>query len=129
TQIGDVLGITKQGAQKRFAAPAADPVAGGPLNFSPDAQAVWTQAVAEARALGHRYVGTEHLLLALFSERAGLAASCLGRLSVSRERVAQQVLERVGRGDSPPTTSLALTPRTKRVLEHARRESLRLGHR
>jgi Clp amino terminal domain, pathogenicity island component len=129
SEIGDVLGITKQGAQKRFAASAAAPVEPWPAGFGADAQAVFAQAVDEARALGHRYVGTEHLLLGLFSDRAGLAQSCLTRLSLSRERVHERVIERIGRGQNPPESSLGITPRTKRVFEHARGESRRLGHR
>jgi Clp amino terminal domain, pathogenicity island component len=129
TEIGEVLGITKQGAQKRFAAPAAAAPEPWPAGFGADAQAVFAEAVDEARALGHRYVGTEHLLLGLFSDRAGLAKSCLTRLSMSRESVRAQVIERIGRGDHPAEGSLGITPRTKRVFEHARRESRRLGHR
>jgi ATP-dependent Clp protease ATP-binding subunit ClpC len=74
-------------------------------------------------------VGTEHLLLALFSERAGFAASCLARLSMSHERVSERVIERIGRGESPRDSTLGITPRAKRVFENARRESRRLGHR
>ena len=128
-EIGDVLGISKQGAQKRFAAPAAAPLEPWPAGFGPDAQAVSAHAVEQARALGHRYVGTEHLLLALFSGRAGLAASCLARLAISRKRVEERVIELIGRGDAPPDSSLGMTPRTKRVFEAARRQSRRLGHR
>src|SRR4051794_7641982 len=129
TEIGAGLRITKQGAQKRFAAPAAAPIEPWPAGFGADAQAVFAHAVDEARVLGHRYVGTEHLLLALFSERAGLAASCLARLSISRERVEERVLELIGRGENTPDTTLGIAPRTKRVFEQARRESRRLGHR
>src|SRR3954453_21183661 len=130
TEIGDVLGISKQGAQKRFAAAAAAaPVEPWPAGFGPDGQAVFARGAEEARALGHRYVGTEHLLLALFCDRAGLAASCLARLRISREQAEHQVLERIGRGENPPVTTLGITPRTKRVFEHARREARRLGHR
>src|SRR5919199_1296531 len=129
TEIGEVLGISKQGAQKRFAATASAAVEPWPAGFDPDAQAVVGHAVEEARRLGHRYVGTEHLLLALFSERAGLAASCLARQSVSREAVRARVVELIGRGENPPDGPLGMTPRRKGVLEHARREARRLGHR
>jgi hypothetical protein len=128
TEIGEVLGVTKQGAQQRFAAPAA-PVEPWPAGFGADAQAVFAHAVDEASRLGHRYVGTEHLLLALCCERAGLAASCLARLSISREGVEARVLEFIGRGENPPDSALGITPRTKRVFEQARRQSRRLGHR
>src|SRR3954453_18262346 len=62
TEIGYVLGISKKGAQQRFATPAATPLDPWPAGFSPDAQAVVAEAVNEARALGHRCVCTEHLL-------------------------------------------------------------------
>jgi ATP-dependent Clp protease ATP-binding subunit ClpC len=58
-----------------------------------------------------------------------LAASCLARLSITRERVEQRVVELIGRGDNAPTTSLGITPRTKRLFEHARRDARRLGRR
>src|SRR5919198_3221069 len=129
TEIGESLGITKQGAQQRFGPPAARPVEPWPAGFSEAAQAVVASAVDEARALGHRYLGTEHLLIALCAPAAGLAGSCLARLSVSREAVEGQVVDYIGRGANPPAGGLGATPRTKRVLEAARRESKRAGHR
>jgi ATP-dependent Clp protease ATP-binding subunit ClpC len=39
------------------------------------------------------------------------------------------VIEFIGRGNTPPDSTLGITPRTKRVFERARRESRRLGHR
>src|SRR4051794_24573669 len=58
SDIGNVLGISKQGAQKRFTPPSAAPAEPWPSGFSEGAQAVVAQAVEEARALGHRYLGT-----------------------------------------------------------------------
>ncbi len=129
TEIGAALGVSKQGAQQRFApapAPSAEP---WPAGFSAAGQAVVARAVAEARALGHRYVGTEHLLLGLLSSEAGLANRCLERLSFSRESVEARIVELVGRGENPPEGSLGMTPRTKRALEAARKEARRAGHR
>lgn len=40
------------------------------------------RAADEAERLGHRYIGTEHLLLALARERDGIAAGALGVLGV-----------------------------------------------
>lgn len=125
TDIGAVLGISKQGAQKRFTAP----VEPWPSGFSASAQAVVAQAVEEARALGHRYLGTEHLLLGLFSGQAGLAARCLTNLSLSHDRVQGRLIELIGRGENPPDGPLGVTPRTKRVFEATRREARRVGHR
>jgi hypothetical protein len=125
TDIGNVLGISKQGAQKRFT-PSVEP---WPSGFSAGAQAVVARAVEEARALGHRYLGTEHLLLALFSTEAGLAARCLTKLSLTRDAVLERVIELIGRGENPPDGALGVTPRSKRVFEATRREARRVGHR
>src|SRR3954447_3941380 len=125
-QIGAALGVTKQAAQQRF---VGRPVPSAPWpNLSEAGSAVMERAVDVARQLHHRYLGTEHVLLALASD-PGLAGSALGRLGVSPERVAEQVHRIVGPGHSDESATLGITPRTKRVLETARMEARRLGHR
>lgn len=120
SQIGGVLGVTKQAAQQRFVAPAPSAWPG----MSDGGAEVMRRAAQEARALRHRYLGTEHLLLALASDD-GLAGSALRRLGVSPAEVA----ERIGRGHSSETATLGVAARTKRVLEAAVKEARRLGHR
>ena len=87
-------------------------------------QAVY-DAQGEARALGHDYIGTEHLLLALASGQTG-AADALERLGLTPERCRERVLELVGRGEAEPSGRLPFTPSAKKVLELALREALRL---
>ena len=125
SQIGEALGVTKQAAQKRFVAPV--PVGEWP-GMSEAAANLLGRAVAEARALGHRYLGTEHLLLALAAEE-GLAGTALRRLGVSSQEVGEQIRRIIGTGHTGATATLGITPRTKRVLEAARKEARRLGHR
>src|SRR3954468_2548437 len=55
TEIGAVLGVTKQAAQQRFVAPGAS-------DFAAGARALLPVADRHARGFRHRYVGTEHLL-------------------------------------------------------------------
>jgi ATP-dependent Clp protease ATP-binding subunit ClpA len=50
--------------------------------FTPPAKRVIELAFAEARALNHYYIGTEHLLLGLVRERDGIAARVLTDLGV-----------------------------------------------
>jgi ATP-dependent Clp protease ATP-binding subunit ClpA len=129
TDIGDALGVSKQGAQQRFAPPVAAGAEPWPSGFSAAGQAAVAEAVEAARRLGHRYVGTEHLLLGLLSDEGGLAKRCLERLSLSRALVEAEVIDQIGRGENPPQGSLGMTPRTKRALEAARKEARRDGHR
>ena len=48
-------------------------------------------AYAEARQLGNAYIGTEHLLLGLLREEAGLAAKVLTEHGATLDRVRQEV--------------------------------------
>jgi ATP-dependent Clp protease ATP-binding subunit ClpA len=96
--------------------------------FSEPARQVVVLAQDEARALGHRHIGTEHLLLGLLRERDGLAARVLGSLGVTVESVRDRVGEIVGAGEFPVGNQIPFTPRAKKVLELSLREALVLGH-
>ena len=82
----------------------------------------------EARALGHDYIGTEHLLLGLVREERGLAARALDELGVTLETVRADIARIVGGADARTTGQIPLTPRAKSVLELSAREALKLGH-
>lgn len=93
------------------------------------ARQVVVLAQEEARNLKHAQIGTEHLLLGLLREEEGLAARTLEALDITVERVRNQVVRIVGRGDVPPDGSqLVFTPRVKKVLDLSLREALSLGH-
>ena len=65
--------------------------------FTDDARQVVVQAQAEARRLGHDYIGCEHLLLAAAS--TGTPASLVLRdQGVSPERVEEEILRILGPG-------------------------------
>ena len=124
SEIGAALGVTKQAAHERF----VDAPLAWPQNFNDPARAVVARALEEARAFGHRYLGTEHLLLALSAE-PGLAGVTLAELGVS-DRVVRDSIERIiGRGRSGEGATLGITPRTKRVFEGAVKEGKRIGSR
>ncbi len=53
-------------------------------------------ALEEARALGHSYVGTEHLLLGLIREGECTAARLLENMGADLERVRREVMKLVG---------------------------------
>ena len=49
----------------------------GQIPFTPEAKEVLRLALSESRALGHNYIGTEHILLGLIREGDGVAAQVL----------------------------------------------------
>ena len=91
--------------------------------FSPPARQTTAQAQEEARALGHTYLGTEHLLLALAGQADGVAAAVLASLGVERDTLHAAVERIVGRGAGFVCGVMRTTPRLKRVLEVAGKEA------
>ena len=82
---------------------------------------------AEARGLQHNFIGTEHLLLGLLGEQAGIAARALQAHAITAERVRAEVVRTIGLGDET-LSQIPFTPRAKKALECALREALSLGH-
>ena len=66
------------------------------IPFTPRAKKVVELALEEATQLGHNYIGTEHLLLALLREQEGIAAHVLMALGVKLEEVREEVIEILG---------------------------------
>jgi Clp amino terminal domain, pathogenicity island component len=65
---------------------------GGHIPFTPRAKKVLELSLREALALGHNYIGTEHILLGLVREGQGVAAQVLAKLGGSLDRVRQAVV-------------------------------------
>jgi ATP-dependent Clp protease ATP-binding subunit ClpC len=51
-----------------------------------------------ADGLGHKYIGTEHLLLGLLDEKTGPAAQILNRLGVTADTVRHELAEATRHG-------------------------------
>ena len=86
--------------------------------FSPRAKRIVIELTAEeARALGHTYIGTEHILLALIREGEGVAAQVLESLGVDLEKVRAQVVALLGgvtpQASAPGPTGGPAKPRSK----------------
>lgn len=100
--------------------------------FTDRSRRVVVLAQEQARLLNHNYIGTEHLLLALFEPETdaagvdvGVAAGVLAGQNLRRDVL--RALITPGATPTPPG-HLPFTPRAKRVLEYALREALQLGH-
>jgi Clp amino terminal domain, pathogenicity island component len=63
----------------------------GHIPFTARAKKVLELSLREALALGHHYIGTEHLLLGLLREGEGIAAKVLTRLGADHARVRERV--------------------------------------
>jgi ATP-dependent Clp protease ATP-binding subunit ClpA len=72
------------------------------LPQTPSAKRVIEHAIEQARDLGHKYVGTEHMLLGLLCEQNDLAAKVLMSLGLKLEDIREQVLSLLGAGIPAP---------------------------
>ncbi len=96
--------------------------------FTDKARKVISLAQDEARSLGQMYVGTEHLLLGLIKEKEGVAAQALAKLDVTYDETLSTVRSLTAEEAEPvPGGHIPFTPRAKRVLEGAYRETMTHG--
>jgi hypothetical protein len=84
---GRILAVRPRGSA--LAAEDSDPP------FSPPAAECLARAVTEALALRHNYIGTEHLLLAVFADPESLAATILTESGVTRDDYRRRVEEKL----------------------------------
>ena len=95
--------------------------------FTQKAQNTLNRSLALAREMGHTYIGSEHLLLALASEADGVASKVLEKFHITAEQIREEIENMVGTGVPSYVTSSDLTPRTKKIIEDAAYESMRYG--
>ena len=95
--------------------------------FTEQARAALQVATETAYELSHNYVGTEHLLIGLLGVD-GVAGQVLEENGVDGGRILEMVNRLIASGGTAAVASEdAMTPRAKRILEQAYRESVRLG--
>ena len=95
--------------------------------FSQRAMTAIEKAQEAAEALGHSYVGSEHLLLGIIREDGGQGAAVLKENGLTDALLTELVENYVGKGD-PGSTPQGLSPRAKRIIELAIGDAGRLGH-
>ena len=76
-------------------------------------------AIEKAQALGHNYIGSEHLLLGLLLLEKQSAALALLYKGITAEKLENIIIKTVGKGEKTDLTPADLTPRCKLILESA----------
>ena len=81
-----------------------------------------------AMELGHKYIGTEHILYGLCKEGTGVASKVLQNQDITDEDILQEIEMLIGTGEAIENRdALGFTPRSKRVIENAFIEARKLG--
>ena len=76
------------------------------------------EAIRIAEVMGHSYVGTEHLLMALVKNELSSTAIILSSYGVSYERVMEEVRRHAGVGTKSTLDVDDITPKCKKVLDY-----------
>src|ERR671937_406496 len=125
------LGVALEDVRARVADTIGlgDEVKGGEIPFTPRAKKVLELSLREALALGHNYIGTEHILLGLIRAGEGVAAQVLQTLRAHLNRVRQQVIQLLsgytgGKGEGQPGEQ---TPQGSMVLDQFGRNLTQLA--
>lgn len=73
-------------------------------------------SLESAQSLGHKVVGSEHILLGLVKEKEGIAAKVLLKLGLSEKYIEEKIVEIEGRIDVL-SLDIVLSSRSKQILE------------
>jgi ATP-dependent Clp protease ATP-binding subunit ClpC len=85
--------------------------------FTQKAQKTLERAAIEAGALGHTYIGSEHLLLGISLEKDSIAARILFARGIGAAMVRASIIELVGEGERCRLSNDDMTPRAKKIIE------------
>lgn len=89
--MGIALDAVRQEVEEIIGKGSEPPV--GHIPFTPRAKKVLELSLREGLQMGHKYIGTEFLLLGLIREGEGVAAQVLVKLGADLPRVRQQVIQ------------------------------------
>lgn len=131
TEIGGAMGITKQGARKRFLPKTPNVEAmddDGFSRFTLRAKKVVMASLAEAQRGGHALITPAHLTLGLLSEPDALAAQAITSTGNTLDAVRDAVVATLPPPSDAAPELVPYGPDAAKVLEVTFREALRLGH-
>ena len=87
--------------------------------FTEKANRALNKAVEAAQDMGHTYIGSEHLLLGLLSDKSTVAGAVLSAHHIQYENIESYIKQAVGVGVPTELVPDDFTPRSKRIIETA----------
>ncbi len=87
--------------------------------FTEKANRALNKAVQAAESMGHTYIGSEHLLLGLLSDKTTVADAVLAARHIQYDNIENYIKQAVGVGVPTELVPDDFTPRSKRIIETA----------
>ncbi len=88
-------------------------------SFTKKANTVINKAYVHAGSLGHTYMGSEHILLALAGEQGSASAGIFRSCGIKEENILCRINMMIGRGEPCTVDRDSATPSAKRIMENA----------
>ncbi len=85
--------------------------------FTQKAESTLASAKRQAEKLGHTYIGSEHILLALALENESVGGRILSSRGVDADELKELICHRIGVGEETKVGGGNMTPKTKRIIE------------
>lgn len=85
--------------------------------FTEKANSALNRSIETAEDFGHTYIGSEHILIGLLTEKESVACSVLNNKGISKEKIEELLVSIVGKGIHSRLSPDDLTPRAKHILE------------
>ena len=95
--------------------------------FSKSAEGALEKALIYAGEMGHTYIGSEHLLLALLSDTDSLPFKALTQSSVTFLKTRSLITENLGKGSKSSLSPSDMTPKLREIIEGSHIEALSLS--
>ena len=93
--------------------------------FTEKGERALNDAVKIAESLGHTYIGSEHILIALSSDSLSCSFAILSRCGVTKSKVEGAVKEFSGTGAKTSLSAADMSPRCKRIIEISYKHSIK----
>ena len=96
--------------------------------FTEKANAAVNAAIDFAQAMGHNYVGSEHILMGLLSDSDSAAYRILENAGADNDAITETIVHTIGAHSPTHLTPEDFTPRTKQLLQNAVRQAAKMGN-
>ena len=91
--------------------------------FTEKANSALNKGADAAMEMGHTYIGSEHILYGLLCEENSAACTALAKYGITGKEILRRIELIMGKGIATKLTSADLTPRSRRILENALKDS------
>jgi hypothetical protein len=132
SDIGTSMGVSKQAAQKRFVPKefyaSSEGAAANFSRFTERSRSALIAAEKIARGVSNDQIDTTHVLLGVLGQHEGLAAKAIDKIAGPPTEIGERITAVLPPAAAAVPERIPFSARSRKAMELAVREALRLGH-